>query len=48
MSYNKVSGVQDVFAYADVGGCMFTDRKRQINGPQGRRNEFWATDLSRL
>ena len=33
MSYNKVSGVQDVLANTDVGGCMFTDKKRQINGP---------------
>ena len=27
MSYNKVSGVQDVLANTDVGGCMFTVRK---------------------
>ena len=41
MSCNKVSGVQDVLTNTDVGGCMFTDRKRQINGPQGRRKEFF-------
>ena len=28
MSYNKLSGVQDVLTNTDVGGCMFTDRKR--------------------